>query len=102
MIRPDGQRFLGEAPVAGGRSEEEDLLTRGAHAVADHVWEERAQPRAAGKDKAIGRQPTAVRQRHRSKLAASRFNRCLDGELTVFASLGEKSLEHGGTRPPRG
>src|SRR3989449_2485178 len=102
MIRPDGQRLLGEAPVAGGRSEKEDLLARGAHTVADHVWEERAQPRAAGKDEAIGRQPTAVRQCHRSKLAAARFNRRLDGELTVFAALREKSLEHGGTRPPRG
>src|SRR2546427_11801028 len=102
MIRPDGQRLLGEAPVAGGRSEKEDLLARGAHTVADHVWEERAQPRAARNDEAIGRQPTAVRQCHRSKLAAARFNRRLDGELTVFATLREKSLEHGGTRPPRG
>src|SRR5712691_9754366 len=102
MIRPDGQRFLGEAPVAGGRSEKEDLLARGAHAVANSIGEQRAEPRPAGKDKVVSRQFTVVRQAYRGKLSSTWLDRRLDGELTVVAALREESLEHGGTRPPRG
>src|SRR3989449_2673362 len=102
MIRPDGQRLLGEAPVAGGRAEKEDLLARGAHAVANSIGEQRAEPRPAGKDKVVSRQFTVVRQAYRGKLSSTWLDRRLDGELTVFAALREKSLEHGCTRPPRG
>src|SRR5712664_1025851 len=102
MVPPDGQRLLGEAPIAGGRPEKEDLLARRLHALTDGIGEQRSQPGAAGKHEAISRQRRAIRQRHRGELARSWLHRGLHGELPVFPALGEKSLEHSSTRPPGG
>src|SRR3989441_11475720 len=61
MVRPDRQRLLGEAPIAGGRPEKEDLLARRLHALAYGIGKQRSQPGAAGKHEAISRQRRAIR-----------------------------------------
>src|SRR6266550_922246 len=96
VIRPDRQRFLRETPVARRRPEEENLLPGWFHPLTNHIGEERAQPRAAGKHKAISRQPTAIRERHRGELASLRLHWCLHRDLAVLAPFGDKRLEHGG------
>ena len=102
MIRPDRQRLLGETPVARRRPEEEDFLPRWFHPLTNHIGKERAQPRAAGKHKAISRQPGAIRERHRGELASLRLHRCLHRDLAILAPFSGKRLEHGGARAARG
>src|SRR5439155_8755111 len=100
MVRPDGQRLLGEAPIARRRPEEEDFLPGWFHPLTNHIGEERAKPRPAGKDKVVSRQFTVVRQAYRGKLSSTWLDRRLHGELPVLAPLGDKRLEHRGARPP--
>src|SRR6185369_5056862 len=40
VVDPDGEALLGEARIAGGRSEEEDLLACRPDQVAEHVRED--------------------------------------------------------------
>src|SRR3989475_12308054 len=54
VIRPHGERLLGEPLIAGGCAEEKALLAGGAYAVADDVREQAPKPRAAGEDEGIG------------------------------------------------
>src|SRR6266487_6784433 len=102
VIRPDRQRFLRETAVARRRPEEENFLPGWFHPLTNHIGEERAQPRAAGKHKAISRQPTAIRESHRGELAALRLHWCLHRDLALLAPFSGKRLEHGCARPPRG
>ena len=94
MIRPDWQSLLRVTPVTRWRAKEEDFLARRAHAVADDVWKQGAQPRAAGKHKAVCGQPAAVRQRHTRELASPRLDRRSHRELPVLPAFGDKTLEH--------
>ena len=91
VIGPHGHRVFGETPIAGWRPEEVDFLPRSAHAISDRVGKQRSEPWAAREDKAISRQPTAVRERHTRELSAARDRR-LDRELPVLAAFGEEAL----------
>src|ERR1043165_6731043 len=102
VIGPDRQRVLAVAMIAGRRAEKEDFLARGMDALADDVGKQRAQPRPAGEDEPIGGERAAVRQCHGAEGAAARLDGPLPRELPVRAACGEKSVEHGGARAPRG
>src|SRR2546423_15555300 len=101
MICPDRERFLREAAITRRRSKEEDFLTGRADALADHFGKERSQPRPTGEDKAISRQPTAIRQWHRGKFSCRWLQRSLDRELPVLPTFSRKPFQHGRTGPPR-
>src|SRR5205814_657298 len=101
VIRPDGQRLLGKPLIARGCAEEKDLLTGGAHAVADDVREQAPEPRAAGEDECIGDEGGAVGQLDAPQLAFRETRAGLRCELAVFTAFGEEALEHGGAGPAR-
>src|SRR5437762_4705430 len=94
VIRPDWQSLFRVTPVTGWCAKEEDFLARRAHAVADDVWKQGAQPRAAGKHKAVCGQPAAVRQRDARELATTRLDRRSHRELPVLPAFGDKTFEH--------
>src|SRR3989454_3013268 len=101
VVRPDGQGLLGEPRVARRRPEEEDLLARGAHQIADHVGEQATEPGARGEHVRVGAQHAPVRERdaaHRSRRHVPRSH----GELAILAPLLEEPREHGLAREPGG
>src|SRR5580658_6667978 len=57
IVGPDWQLRFCKASVSGGCTEEKDFLFRGPNAGADSFRKELTQPRTAGKDKLVGRQP---------------------------------------------
>ena len=98
VIDPYGKIIGGEAMVAGGRTEEENLLSRRMDAISQDVWEEPTQPRATGKDELVAGNGSTVREENPSQLSVFiglRFGHT----LTVFTFLGEETFEHHGAGP---
>src|SRR5207249_10527704 len=60
VIRPHGQRLLGEPHVARGRAEKEDLLAGSADPITNDVRKQLPQPRTACEHEGVGRDRAAV------------------------------------------
>src|SRR5206468_9641594 len=86
VVDPDGQPVLEKGGVAGRGPEEEDLLPGGPDPIADHLGEERAEPRTARENVAVRRKRGAVGQAQRSHRPPGDGAR-LHLHLPVLASL---------------
>src|SRR4029077_4644051 len=62
VVAPDGQVFVRETRIASGGSEEQDCLLGGGYQVANRLWEQTAEPGAAGENIEVGFQERGVRE----------------------------------------
>src|SRR5258708_2713549 len=60
VIGPDRKMSVAETIVAGRRAEEKHVLLGRTHQTADRFWKKFAEPRATGKNVAVGGKPRMV------------------------------------------